>query len=169
VLFDRDGTLIRDVPYCAEPDRVRPVGTARAALALLREVDIPIGVITNQSGIARGLISPEAARAVNERVEELLGPFAVWRVCPHGPDDGCDCRKPRPGMVLSAAAALGVAPESVTVIGDIGADVGAAQAAGAQSVLVPTPVTLQAEIDAAPVVRDDLLAAVRYVLGTDHR
>jgi ribonucleotide monophosphatase NagD (HAD superfamily) len=57
----------------------------------------------------------------------------------------------------------------VTVFGDIGADVGAAQAAGAQSVLVPTPVTLQAEIDTAPVVRDDLLAAVRYVLGTDHR
>lgn len=169
MLFDRDGTLIEDVPYCAEPDRVRPVGTARAALALLREADVPVGVITNQSGIARGLISPGAARAVNDRVEELLGPFAVWRVCPHGPDDGCDCRKPCPGMVLSAAAALGVPPDQVTVIGDIGADIGAAHRAGARSVLVPTAVTLQEEIDAAPVVRDDLLAAVRYVLGAEQR
>ncbi len=167
VLFDRDGTLIEDVPYCTEPDRVRPVPGARPALALLRAAGLPVGVITNQSGIARGLIAPEQARAVNDRVDALLGPFDAWCVCPHGPDDGCACRKPRPGMVLAAAAALGTSPDRVAVIGDIGSDVGAARAAGARSVLVPTPVTRAVEIREAPVVRADLLAAVRHLLGTE--
>jgi histidinol-phosphate phosphatase family protein len=165
VLFDRDGTLIHDVPYCADPDLVRPVPTAEAALALLRSAGIPIGVVTNQSGIARGLIGAEQARAVNLRVDELLGPFDDWQVCPHGPDDRCGCRKPQPGMVLAAAAALGVPPQRTTVIGDIGADVEAARAAGADAVLVPTAVTRAQEIADAPVVCADLLAAVRHVLG----
>ncbi|MDT7709471.1 MAG: D-glycero-D-manno-heptose 1,7-bisphosphate phosphatase [Pseudonocardiales bacterium] len=69
-------------------------------------------------------------------------------------------------MVLAAAAALDVPPERVTVIGDIGADVAAARAAGARSVLVPTPLTRSVEVRDAPVVRDDLLAAARHVLGT---
>jgi D-glycero-D-manno-heptose 1,7-bisphosphate phosphatase len=165
VLFDRDGTLVVDVPYNADPEQVRPVATARAALDLLRGAGIPVGVVTNQSGIARGLIPPAAALAVNARVNALLGPFAVWCMCPHGPDDGCACRKPRPGMVLEAAERLGVDPRDVAVVGDIGADLAAAEAAGARSVLVPTPVTRAEEVRAAPVVRPDLLAAVRYLLG----
>jgi D-glycero-D-manno-heptose 1,7-bisphosphate phosphatase len=164
VLFDRDGTLVVDVPYNGDPARVRPVPGARAALDLLRASGIPVGVITNQSGIARGLISAEQAAAVNRRVDELLGPFDVWQVCQHGPEDGCACRKPRPGMVLAAAQRLGVPVESVVVIGDIGADVGAATAAGASAVLVPRPVTLADEVAAAPVVCTDLLDAVRHVL-----
>ena len=165
VLFDRDGTLVVDVPYNGDPARVRPVPHARAALDLLRAAGVPTGVVTNQSGIARGLITAAQAEAVNRRIDALLGPFDVWQVCPHGPEDGCACRKPRPGMVLAAAAQLGVPPERVAVVGDIGADVGAAAAAGAASVLVPTPVTRPEEVAAAPVVRADLLAAVRHLLG----
>jgi D-glycero-D-manno-heptose 1,7-bisphosphate phosphatase len=167
VLFDRDGTLVVDVPYCGDPSQVRPVPTARPALALLRDAGIPIGVVSNQSGIARGLLDREQVDAVNRRVDDLLGPFDDWQLCPHGPGDGCACRKPAPGMVLAAAERLGVAPGDVAVVGDIGADVGAAQAAGARSVLVPTPVTLPEEVAAAPVVRPDLLAAVRHLLGTE--
>jgi D-glycero-D-manno-heptose 1,7-bisphosphate phosphatase len=166
VLFDRDGTLVVDVPYCADPTLVTPVPTARAALSLLRAAGIPVGVVSNQSGIARGLLNREQVDAVNRRVDDLLGPFDVWQVCPHGPDDGCACRKPAPGMVLAAAERLGVAPVDVAVVGDIGADVGAARAAGARSVLVPTEVTLPEEVAAAPVVRPDLLAVVRYLLGS---
>jgi D-glycero-D-manno-heptose 1,7-bisphosphate phosphatase len=165
VLFDRDGTLVVDVPYCADPAQVTPVPTARAALALLRAAGIRVGVVSNQSGIARGLLDREQVGAVNRRVDALLGPFDVWQVCPHGPDDGCGCRKPEPGMVLAAAGELGVAPGDVAVVGDIGADVGAARAAGARSVLVPTSVTRPEEVEAAPVVRPDLLAAVRHLLG----
>ena len=167
VLFDRDGTLVVDVPYCGDPGLVVPVPTARAALALLRAAGVPVGVVSNQSGIARGLLTRDQVDAVNRRVDDLLGPFDVWQVCPHGPDDGCDCRKPAPGMVLAAAERLGVAAADVAVVGDIGADVGAARAAGARSVLVPTEVTLPDEVAAAPVVRPDLLAAVRHLLG-DH-
>ncbi|MDT0349369.1 D-glycero-alpha-D-manno-heptose-1,7-bisphosphate 7-phosphatase [Pseudonocardia charpentierae] len=169
VLFDRDGTLVVDVPYCADPALVTPVSTAPAALALLRAAGIPVGVVSNQSGIARGLLDREQVDAVNRRVDDLLGPFDVWQVCPHGPDDGCACRKPQPGMVLAAADALGVAPEDVAVVGDIGADVSAARAAGARSVLVPTPVTLPEEVDAAPVVCPDLLSAVRHLLDAEAR
>jgi D-glycero-D-manno-heptose 1,7-bisphosphate phosphatase len=165
VLFDRDGTLVIDVPYNRDPAMVRPVPGARAALDLLRAVGIPVGVVTNQSGIARGLISTEQVDAVNRRVEELLGPFAVWQVCPHGPADACSCRKPQPGMVLAAAQRLGLPPDRVAVVGDIGADVEAAAAAGAASVLVPTPVTRPDEVAAAPVVRADLVGAVRHLLA----
>lgn len=165
VLFDRDGTLVLDVPYNQDPAMVRPVPGARAALDLLSAAGIPVGVVTNQSGIARGLISTEQADAVNRRVDELLGPFAVWQVCPHGPADGCACRKPRPGMVLAAAQRLGLPPDRIAVVGDIGADVEAAAAAGATSVLVPTPMTRPEEVAAAPVVRADLVGAVRHLLA----
>lgn len=165
VLLDRDGTLVTDVPYNGDPDLVSPVPGAREAVERLRAAGVPTGVVSNQSGIARGLLTVAQVEAVNRRVEELLGPLGPWAVCPHGPDDGCACRKPLPGLVHQAAAALGVDPARVAVIGDIGADVEAARAAGARSVLVPTAVTLPEEIAAAPEVAPDLGAAVDLLLG----
>jgi D-glycero-D-manno-heptose 1,7-bisphosphate phosphatase len=165
VLFDRDGTLVVDVPYCGDPRLVRPMPTARMALDRLRAARIPTGVATNQSGIGRGIITRTAAEAVNAEVDRLLGPFDVWRTCPHAPDDGCTCRKPLPGMLLDAAAALGVEPSRLAFVGDVGADVEAALAAGAVAVLVPTAVTRPEEIRAAPVVRRSLRDAVEYLLG----
>jgi HAD superfamily hydrolase (TIGR01662 family) len=164
VLFDRDGTLVVDVPYNGDPSAVVPTPTARAALDLLREHGIPIGVVSNQSGIARGLINRDQVDRVNARVEELLGPFDVWRICPHGERDGCGCRKPAPGMIRSAAAELGIDPEYLVVIGDIGSDVAAARAAGARAVLVPTQATLPEEIASAPDVAPDLFTAVTRLL-----
>ncbi len=185
VLFDRDGTLIHDVPYNSDPERVEPVAGAREALDRLRAAGIPVGIVTNQSGVAKGLIAPEALRAVNDRVDALLGPFDVWEICRHDDGDRCDCRKPAPGLVLRAASRLavlrtdaeptgraqheasrlGVRPEDCVVIGDIGRDVEAARAAGARGILVPTPVTLPEEVAAAPEAASDLAAAVDLVLG----
>ncbi|MDQ0584304.1 D-glycero-alpha-D-manno-heptose-1,7-bisphosphate 7-phosphatase [Streptomyces rishiriensis] len=165
VLFDRDGTLVHDVPYNGDPELVRPVDGAREALGLLRARGVGTGVVTNQSGVARGLISTADVRRVNERVGELLGPFDVWAVCPHGPEEGCACRKPRPGMILWAAGRLCTAPERIAVIGDIGADVEAARRAGALGVLVPTAQTRPEEIAAAEHVAADLLTAVRALLS----
>ncbi|MDH6223923.1 HAD family hydrolase [Streptomyces sp. MJP52] len=165
VLFDRDGTLVEDVPYNGDPGRVRPMPGAAEALALLRERGVAVGVVSNQSGIARGLLTRAEVDAVNARVEELLGPFDVWEICPHGPDDGCRCRKPAPGLVEAAVGRLGVPADRCVVIGDIGADVEAARRAGARAVLVPTPVTRAEEVDAAPVVAPDLTAAVRLVVA----
>lgn len=166
VLFDRDGTLIVDVPYNGDPAKVRPVPGAEQALRRLRAEGIATAVVSNQSGIARGLLTRRQVDAVNARVEELLGPLGPVFVCEHGPEDGCDCRKPAPGLVLQAAAALGVPPQHCAVVGDIGADVGAALAAGARPVLVPTAVTRPEEVRDAPEVAADIARAVALLLGT---
>jgi HAD superfamily hydrolase (TIGR01662 family) len=165
VLFDRDGTLIADVPYNGDPARVAPLPGAREALARLRAAGIPIGLVSNQSGVARGKLAHDDVRAVNRRVEALLGPLDAVEYCPHGPGDACACRKPAPGLVLAAAARLGVDPRRCAVVGDIGADVEAARAAGARGVLVPTPRTRAAEIAAAPERAADLGEAVDLLLG----
>lgn len=167
VLFDRDGTLVEDVPYNGDPARVRLMPTARAAVAAVRAAGCATAVVSNQSGIARGLLDTARVAAVNARIEELLGPLGPWCICPHGPRDGCGCRKPAPGLVLQAAARLGVAVGDCVVIGDIGADVAAARAAGARSVLVPTAVTRPQEVRAAPACAPDLHAAVMLALGRD--
>ena len=167
VLFDRDNTLVVDVPYNGDPDRVVPMPGALEAVTAVRAAGIPIGVVSNQSGIARGIVSREQVDAVNARVDALFGGFDTWQICPHGPEDGCECRKPAPGMVRWAAEALGVDPSDVVVIGDIGADVGAAHAAGARAVLVPTAITRQEEVGAAEAVAADLQEAVRMALAGD--
>ncbi|GGT32625.1 hypothetical protein GCM10010271_40890 [Streptomyces kurssanovii] len=164
VLFDRDGTLVVDVPYNGDPTRVVPMPSAWEALAALRALGMPVGVVSNQSGVARGKLTFRQVSAVQRRIDALLGPFAVWAVCPHGPDDGCRCRKPAPGLVLAACERLGVCPSRTVVIGDIGSDVTAALAAGARGVLVPTAATRPEEIAAAPETAPDLLRAVRLVL-----
>ncbi|MDQ1741765.1 MAG: hypothetical protein QOE23_104, partial [Pseudonocardiales bacterium] len=94
VLLDRDGTLVRDVAYNGDPALVSPMPGARRALDRLRAEGIPIAVISNQSGIGRGLLSTDQVAAVNARIESLLGPFDGWFVCPHTGEAGCDCRKP---------------------------------------------------------------------------
>ncbi|HEY8294809.1 MAG TPA: HAD family hydrolase [Micrococcaceae bacterium] len=171
VLFDRDGTLIRDVPYNGDPALVTEMPGAREAVSAVRNRGLPVGVVTNQSGIGRGLLSQEQVQSVNARVDELLGPFDLWCVCPHGPEDGCGCRKPAPGMLLHAAGEFGVAVKNLALIGDIGADMEAAAAVGARGVLVPTALTRSEEVkDAAEVAATiteavELLFTVPEVLG----
>ncbi|MGA0568104.1 D-glycero-alpha-D-manno-heptose-1,7-bisphosphate 7-phosphatase [Rathayibacter sp. KR2-224] len=165
VLFDRDGTLVVNLPYNADPSRVEPMPTAVETVRRLREAGVLVGVITNQSGVGRGLITPEQLRAVDAAIDDLIGPFDVWEVCPHVPEDHCGCRKPAPGLVLAATARLGVDPRRTLVIGDIGSDVDAAAAAGASAALVPTPVTRQEEVDAAELVAPDLATAVELAFS----
>ncbi|MGW0990412.1 HAD-IIIA family hydrolase [Streptomyces sp. NPDC002486] len=165
VLFDRDGTLVADVPCNGEPSRVALMPGARGAVDAVRAAGMPIGVVTNQSGVARGLLTRRQVEDVRLRVEELLAPFAVWAVCPHGPAEGCDCRKPAPGLIRAACRRLAVPPEHTVVIGDMGAGMEAARAAGARGVLVPTAVTRTEETAAADVTAPDPPAAVRLALG----
>lgn len=164
VLFDRDDTLVHDVPYNGDPNRVRPVPGAREAVDRLRRAGLRVGVVSNQSGLAYGRFTWGDLRRVNARVEELLGPFDTWQICEHGDGDGCDCRKPAPGLIVAAARALGTRPERCAVVGDIGADMAAATAAGASGILVPTPATRTEEIAAAPTVAGDLRSAVDLIL-----
>lgn len=166
VLFDRDDTLIRDRPrYNGDPTLVQCIPGAAEAVSRLRAEGVPLGVISNQSGIGRGYVTAEQVEQVNARVDELLGPFDTWRYCPHVPGDGCACRKPAPGLVLKAAKDLGVPTQRVVVIGDIGSDVQAARAAGAAAIMVPSARTLQVEVDDAPLLARNLAEAVTLVLS----
>ncbi|MEU3527754.1 HAD-IIIA family hydrolase [Streptomyces sp. NPDC038707] len=166
ILFDRDGTLVADVPYNGDPERVRLLPGAREAVALARAHGLATGVVSNQSGIGRGLLTTAQVRRVNERADALLGGLDLWLFCPHTPEDGCPCRKPRPGLVRAAAARLGVPPAACLVVGDIAADVLAARAAGARGVLVPGAATAPKEtLRFAGHSAPDPLTAVQDALG----
>jgi histidinol-phosphate phosphatase family protein len=164
VLLDRDGTLIHDVPYNADPGLVLPLAGVRRSLDRLRARGVRLAIVTNQSGIGRGLLTADQVAAVTLRTVELLGPFDDVRWCPHTEADGCACRKPAPGLLLAAAAQLGVDPLRCALIGDIGADMGAARAAGMRGVLVPTAATRPEEIAAAPERATSLASAVELLL-----
>jgi len=147
VLLDRDGTIVLDIPYNGDPEQVIPVAQAREALDRLRVRNLPIGILTNQSGVGRGLISTADMEAVNRRVEELLGPFDGWFICPHAPEDDCECRKPKPKLVLDAARAFGVEATCVVVVGDKDSDVEAAQNAGAFAIKIDGTRSLADAVD----------------------
>jgi histidinol-phosphate phosphatase family protein len=119
----------------------------RAALDRLRAAGLPLAVVSNQSGVGRGYITLQQVDAVNRRVDQLLGPFAGFFICPHAPEDGCDCRKPQPKLILEAARAMNVVPQRCVVIGDRDSDVEAAVRAGAIPLKIQGPRELAAAID----------------------
>ncbi|MCW3017329.1 MAG: haloacid dehalogenase, partial [Solirubrobacterales bacterium] len=130
-----------------------------------RAAGIRLGIVSNQSGIGRGLLTVEQVAAVTGRVVQLLGPFDRVDWCPHTAQDGCRCRKPRPGMLLQTVRALGVDPLRCAMVGDIGADMDAARRAGMRGVLVPTAATRKAEARAAAECAASLADAVDLLLA----
>lgn len=136
VLFDRDGTLIHDVAYNGDPTRVQPIDGVAEALAELRRAGLLLGVVTNQSAVARGLITLDQVAAVNAEVERQLGPFGTWQICPHQDADACSCRKPLPGLIIQAVNAFHIAAAECLVVGDRSTDLDAAAAAGAEGILL---------------------------------
>lgn len=149
VLLDRDGTVSEEIGPIADPSRLRLLPGAARAIKRLNQLGIPAILITNQSGPARGLYGEETIRAVMAEMHRQLaleGAFldAVY-YCPHLPGGcvpayavECDCRKPRPGMLLRAANEHGLDLAGSFMIGDKPSDIQAAKAAGCRSVLVLT-------------------------------
>ncbi|MGA7092936.1 MAG: HAD-IIIA family hydrolase, partial [Candidatus Cybelea sp.] len=113
----------------------------------LRAAGLTLAVVSNQSGIGRGLITADQVDAVNRRIDELLGPFAGFFVCPHSPEDACECRKPKPKLILDAARALGVDPACCVVVGDRESDVEAARNAGAIPLRIAGPGDLERAVE----------------------
>ena len=164
ILFDRDGTLIEDHPPNNDVASVTVMPKAPGAVALAREWNCRVGVVSNQPALAMDGFDITGFRAVNSLIQRRVGVVDAWFICPHAESDNCACRKPRPGLVLSAIRRFDSAPDHVAVIGDIAADVEAAARAGALGILVPNERTLTAEIHNAPLVASDLVSAVRRAL-----
>jgi D-glycero-D-manno-heptose 1,7-bisphosphate phosphatase len=143
VFLDRDGTIIENVPYLADPAGVIVLPGARETIAAYRAMGFAIVIVTNQSGVARGLFDAMAYRAVEARVLECLGPGLVDAVyaCPFHPEGGGvfgadhPWRKPRPGMLRDAASRFGVDLARSVMIGDSLSDIQAGVAAGVDSAI----------------------------------
>ncbi|KYO49592.1 HAD family hydrolase [Tistrella mobilis] len=167
-LLDRDGTINLDTGYLADPAGFELLPGALVGLKRLVAAGFGLVVVTNQSGIARGLIRPAALEAIHERMCQLLAPhgirFDAIEICPHGPDEGCDCRKPSPGMVRRAAARLGFDPTRAVVFGDKPSDMGLARAVGAMAVLIGDEAAAGASDPAPDLWAPDLDAAARLVI-----
>lgn len=174
VLIDRDGTLILEKHYLFDPDAVELIPGAAEALRLLRQAGWGICMLTNQSGIARGYFDMNQLRSVHQRLTNLLAQLDVRLdgifLCPHGPDDECDCRKPLPGLIHQAMAEHGFGAEHAWVIGDKEVDIGSGRAVGARTILVRTGHGKRYEPGTkADFVTDDLAAAVDLILKRDER
>jgi D-glycero-D-manno-heptose 1,7-bisphosphate phosphatase len=139
-LIDRDGTIIVDKVYLSDPGEIEFVPGALEGLKVLRDAGFALVLVTNQSGIARRYFDEATLERVHERLNAMLAAEglrleAIYH-CPHGPNDGCDCRKPAPGLVLRAMRELGFAPDEAVFLGDGVADMEAAAAAGVAGVRV---------------------------------
>lgn len=143
VLLDRDGTIIEDRGYLSDPDGVALIPGAGQALGRLTRTEFRLFCATNQSGIGRGYFGEEDFQAVQTRLADLLRPHGAvltdTAFCPHGPDDGCACRKPGIGLFAALAGRHGLLPAETAVIGDKASDIGFALALGSPlAILVAT-------------------------------
>ena len=143
VILDRDGVINRDSDaFVKSVAEWVPLPGSIDAIARLSKAGFTVAVASNQSGIARGLFGLEALEAMHARLHELVraagGKVDRIEICPHGPDDGCDCRKPAPGLLLKLASHYGIGLAGVPVIGDAARDLEAASAVGARPILVRT-------------------------------
>lgn len=169
IVLDRDGTIVVDRHYLSDPDDLR--FEPRAQLGLRRMVDMGyrLVVVTNQSGIGRGMFSAARLEEVHERLRRMLEdngtPVAAIYSCPHVPDDKCACRKPELGLMAQAATDLGFDMAKAIVIGDKDSDVEFGNRAGAVSILIRPAAEAANSATATPsyVVRD--LAEAADVIG----
>jgi D-glycero-D-manno-heptose 1,7-bisphosphate phosphatase len=142
VLLDRDGTINQEVDHLDRVDQVALIPGAAAALRDLRSAGLGLVVLTNQANVGRGLLLPDRLEEIDARLAALLSEEGVrldgLYVCPHAPEDGCDCRKPRAGLALRAATNHGFRPNDAFVVGDHAADMGLGRAIGAITILVRT-------------------------------
>lgn len=140
VFLDRDGTLIKDTGYLADPAEVELTAGAGEALSALRDAGFRLALVSNQSGIGRGYFTWEEAEAVHARFAAELARHGIGlddvRYCPHLPDAGCSCRKPAPGALIDSADSLDVDLAESFMVGDSITDVQAGRAAGCRTVVV---------------------------------
>lgn len=170
VILDRDGTIIEECSYLSHPDQVKLLPGAAKALLKMRELGLGIIIVTNQSGIGRGLFDEHQVKEIHCQMEALLLEEGIMLdgiyFCPHKPDDNCDCRKPKPGLALKAAMEHHMELEKCFVIGDKLSDIEFGKNIGAKAFLVLTGYGRQAAGELNPrssTIVEDLGAAVREI------
>ncbi len=176
IILDRDGVINQDSDeYVKSVDEFIPLPGSLEAIARLSQAGYRVAVATNQSGIARGLYDVATLNAMHDKLRRLLaavgGEIEMITFCPHGPNDGCDCRKPAPGMYHEIAKRMDCSLKEVPVIGDSLRDLQAAQTVGANPILVRTgkgerTLAKGEGLEGIPVY-DDLAAAVTALLGEE--
>jgi heptosyltransferase-2 len=175
VFLDRDGTLNKDPGYLNQPDAVQLLPGVGTAVARLNAAGYRTIVVSNQSGIGRGLIEPYALEAVHLRLRQLLAQDGAWLdgiyFCTHRPDEGCECRKPASGLVEQARRELGLGEGKSFVVGDKASDVELARNIGATAVFVLSgdhPEEQSAQMAGKNLIPDftarDLAGAVEWIL-----
>ncbi len=149
VFLDRDGVINEEVEYLSSPDRLKLIPGAAQAIQLLNEMGIPTIVVTNQAGVARGYFPEAQVQVIHRALSDLLAAYSAvvdrYYYCPHHPSEGkgayrveCNCRKPKPGMLLQASEDFDLDLTRCYVVGDNVLDIEAGQQVGAQSILVLT-------------------------------
>lgn len=172
VLFlDRDGTINVDRGYINRLEDLEFIPGALDALVLAKKSGFLLAMITNQAGVAKGLTPSHMPALIAKKIEDAAGiTFDDIRICPHHPDDACDCRKPAPGNLLRSMERLSAAPEKSWFIGDTMRDVQCAQSAGIRPILLRTghgeKTLSELKSDKPPLVCADLMAAVKFILSS---
>ncbi|MCC9607185.1 HAD family hydrolase [Blastopirellula sp. JC732] len=181
LFLDRDGTINVEREYLSDPQQLELLPDAAAAIAAANQAKVPVIVVTNQSGVARGMFPESRIAQVHRRLDELLAQqgaaIDAYYYCPHHPKSAsavyrvnCQCRKPRAGMLFAAAAELGIDLRESVVIGDKASDLGLGPAAECQTILVRTGYGRETEQQLPAAVPsligrfDTLLPAVEYWL-----
>lgn len=175
VILDRDGVINRDSDaFVKSAEEWRPLPGSIDAIARLTRAGFTVAVASNQSGLARGLFDRAALEAMHDKLRTLVadagGRVDHIVICPHGPDDGCDCRKPKPGLLEQIAEHYDIDLAGVPVVGDAIRDLEAARAVGARPLLVRTGKGAKAELAlAGPLagieVHDDLASAADRLIA----
>lgn len=176
IILDRDGVINEDSDdYIKRPEEWIPIAGSLDAIARLNHAGYAVAIASNQSGIARGYFSMESLAAMSVKMSDMLAQYGgridAMVFCPHGPKDGCDCRKPKPGMLIEIGNRFRTSLGNVLFVGDNINDIKAAQAAGVKPVLVRTGKGKQTVATLAEnnfqdvVVYDDLAKVVDSLLG----
>jgi D-glycero-D-manno-heptose 1,7-bisphosphate phosphatase len=187
IFLDRDGTLIEDVGYPSRPEHIRILAGVARALVRLADAGYKLVVVTNQSGIARGILTEEDLdhfhQALDEQLEFLGARLDAYYSCPHHPDPAaavradlaveCDCRKPRPGLILQAAQDLQIDLAASWTVGDKWRDIACGQAAGTRTIRLPSATTgndpRPPHVEPPTAEVADLDGAATFILGHPDR
>ncbi|MCD5383172.1 HAD family hydrolase [candidate division WOR-3 bacterium] len=169
IFIDRDGTLTKEKGYVTDPSHIELIPGACEAIDGFRSLGFLTVLLTNQSAIGRGYITEEALRDQHKRLKLLLSKSFLDGIyaCPHHPDDGCECRKPKPGLLRRACLDLNIDKRKSYIIGDLETDIELGKREGAKTILVLTGHGRESLKKISPdYIADDILSAFTYILNS---